>query len=199
MADCCYQRSCPAPVSTVNVTNVTVALSAGDPGVFKQELLTISAYAVTWQGASYTHRAVLAAIPYNNECLTLYINGILQRSGTDYVRDGQHLYFNFPADARPADMVVAAVYYGTGYTVTPVAGVGMIQTWSMASGTVPAGWLVCDGSAISRVTYAALFDVIGTTYGSGDGSTTFNLPNVSDVLRHNVTTVDQTGLAIIKY
>lgn len=42
--------------------------------------------------------------------------------------------------------------------------------------TAPAGWLVCDGSAISRTTYADLFAVIGTTYGPGDGSTTFNLP-----------------------
>lgn len=41
----------------------------------------------------------------------------------------------------------------------------------------PAGWLICDGSAISRTTYADLFAVIGTSYGAGDGSTTFNLPN----------------------
>lgn len=41
----------------------------------------------------------------------------------------------------------------------------------------PTGWLVCDGSAISRTTYAELFKVIGTSYGEGDGSTTFNLPN----------------------
>ena len=43
--------------------------------------------------------------------------------------------------------------------------------------TPPAGWLLQDGSAVSRTTYAALFAVIGTTYGAGDGSTTFNLPN----------------------
>lgn len=44
--------------------------------------------------------------------------------------------------------------------------------------TAPANWLICDGSAISRTTYADLFAVIGTTFGSGDGSTTFNLPNM---------------------
>ena len=42
---------------------------------------------------------------------------------------------------------------------------------------VPAGWLVCDGSEVSRTTYSELFAVIGTSYGAGDGSTTFNLPN----------------------
>lgn len=41
----------------------------------------------------------------------------------------------------------------------------------------PANWLVCDGSEVSRTTYAELFAVIGTSYGAGDGSTTFNLPN----------------------
>jgi microcystin-dependent protein len=46
-----------------------------------------------------------------------------------------------------------------------------------AGSTAPAGWLLEYGQAISRTTYAALFAVIGTTYGSGDGSTTFNLPD----------------------
>jgi hypothetical protein len=48
------------------------------------------------------------------------------------------------------------------------------------NGTLPDSYLVCDGSAISRTTYAELFDVIGTTYGLGDGTTTFNLPNFTD-------------------
>ena len=46
-----------------------------------------------------------------------------------------------------------------------------------ANSTVPTGWLQCDGSAISRTTYANLYAAIGTVYGSGDGSTTFNLPD----------------------
>lgn len=46
-----------------------------------------------------------------------------------------------------------------------------------AGDTPPSGWLRCDGSRISRITYANLFAVIGTKYGVGDGSTTFNLPN----------------------
>lgn len=40
------------------------------------------------------------------------------------------------------------------------------------------GWLICDGSAVSRTTYARLFAIIGTTFGAGDGSTTFNLPDL---------------------
>ena len=47
-----------------------------------------------------------------------------------------------------------------------------------ASSSAPSGWLLCDGSAVSRTTYSALFAIISTTYGSGDGSTTFNLPDL---------------------
>jgi len=55
---------------------------------------------------------------------------------------------------------------------------GTIVPWSTA--TAPTGFLKCDGSAVSRTTYAALFAVVSTTYGSGDGSTTFNLPDLQD-------------------
>lgn len=47
-----------------------------------------------------------------------------------------------------------------------------------AGGAAPPGWLLCDGSEVSRADYVALFKVIGTTYGNGDGSTTFNLPDL---------------------
>lgn len=54
---------------------------------------------------------------------------------------------------------------------------GEIKLWSTDS--VPSGgWLFCNGVAISRTTYAALFAVIGTTFGVGDGSTTFNTPDL---------------------
>lgn len=46
------------------------------------------------------------------------------------------------------------------------------------SDTVPENWLLCDGQAVSRTEYDLLFSIIGTTYGVGDGSTTFNLPNL---------------------
>ena len=48
-----------------------------------------------------------------------------------------------------------------------------------AGSTAPQGWLVCDGSAVSRSDYAGLFAVVGTAFGAGDGSTTFNLPDLS--------------------
>lgn len=49
-----------------------------------------------------------------------------------------------------------------------------------AGASAPAGYLLCDGSAVSRTTYAALFAIVGTAFGVGDGSTTFNLPDSQD-------------------
>ena len=56
--------------------------------------------------------------------------------------------------------------------------VGCVQAY--AGNTLPTGWLLCDGSAVSRTDYADLYAVVGDTYGAGDGSTTFNLPNLVD-------------------
>ena len=49
--------------------------------------------------------------------------------------------------------------------------------WEFAGAVAPTGWLLCDGSAVSRTTYANLYAAIGTTYGVGDGTATFNLPD----------------------
>jgi microcystin-dependent protein len=53
---------------------------------------------------------------------------------------------------------------------------GMIQPF--AGSVLPTGWLLCDGAEVNRITYASLFAAIGTVYGAGNGSTTFNLPNL---------------------
>ena len=58
---------------------------------------------------------------------------------------------------------------------TPLVPIGTILDFAAA--TAPTGYLVCDGSAVSRTTYSKLFAVIGTTWGAGNGSTTFNVPD----------------------
>jgi len=68
---------------------------------------------------------------------------------------------------------------------------GMID-WTTT--TAPTGWLLCNGAAVSRSTYATLFAVIGTTYGVGNGSTTFNVPNTVDkFIRGSATIVLSAG------
>jgi len=74
----------------------------------------------------------------------------------------------------------ATKYNFDGANLTDVEGIptATIIPWSSAS--VPSGFLECNGAAVSRSTYSALFAIVGTTYGAGDGSSTFNLPNLSD-------------------
>lgn len=65
-------------------------------------------------------------------------------------------------------------WQATGASVSVPAG----AVCAFAMSTPPAGWLECDGSAVSRTTYSGLFSAISTTFGVGDGSTTFNLPDL---------------------
>jgi len=66
----------------------------------------------------------------------------------------------------------------------PAGPAGIMPTGTIimfATGGPPAGgWLVCNGMAVSRTTYSALFALLGTRYGPGDGTTTFNVPNMSN-------------------
>ena len=61
----------------------------------------------------------------------------------------------------------------------PLIPVGIIMPFA-GNGSIPDGWVICNGAAVSRSTYAALFAAIGTTYGTGNGSTTFNLPDLTN-------------------
>ena len=74
----------------------------------------------------------------------------------------------------------ATKYDFSGANLTGIEGIptGTIIPWSDSS--VPTGFLECNGAAVSRSTYSALFAIVGTTYGAGDGASTFNLPDLQD-------------------
>jgi microcystin-dependent protein len=74
------------------------------------------------------------------------------------------------ADAGTGDVTISTTILPTGSTI------------DFAGSTPPTGFLLCDGTAYSRTTYAALFAVIGTTWGTGDGSTTFNVPDLRSMV-----------------
>lgn len=61
---------------------------------------------------------------------------------------------------------------------------GSIIEWNGT--TIPSGYLLCNGQAVSRTTYAALYNICGTTYGTGNGSTTFNVPNLVNRTMHGI-------------
>lgn len=85
---------------------------------------------------------------------------IRRREDTDY-------------DVGVAAQTVALTRIVDNISVLPV---GMVSPY--AGTAAPSGWLICDGTAVSRDTYANLFTVIGTTYGSGNGTSTFNVPDL---------------------
>ena len=74
----------------------------------------------------------------------------------------------------------ATKYDFDGANLTGIEGIptGCIIPWSDTS--VPTGFLECNGQAVSRSTYATLFAIVATTYGAGNGSTTFNVPDLKD-------------------
>lgn len=90
-----------------------------------------------------------------------------------YTQSGQHWEW------RPllaAGQVEVRNGTNTGWTAAYLSPSGAIVAYGGSA--APSGWLLCDGSAVSRTTYATLFAAIGTTYGVGDGSTTFNIPDL---------------------
>ena len=81
-----------------------------------------------------------------------------------------------PETAQNALSVMLETYFNELPTMIPIGGMMM-----HAANVIPDRWLICDGAAISRTVYAALFAVIGTDYGAGNGTTTFNIPDWADL------------------
>ncbi len=70
---------------------------------------------------------------------------------------------------------------------------GCIMPFAGPATSVPAGWMLCDGTAISRSTYANLYNAIGVAWGTGDGSSTFNLPDLRGMFLRGVAGTDTVG------
>ena len=89
-------------------------------------------------------------------------------------------YTTIPNRPSPAIPLSAEHLTTKAYVDAQISGsrtpAGAIMTFAMSA--APAGWLYCNGAAVSRTTYNALFSAIGTTYGGGNGTTTFNLPDL---------------------
>ena len=79
---------------------------------------------------------------------------------------GVQIYFEDPCGPAAGGAVGAVVGI-----------IGEIRAYAGIAASIPANWMLCYGQAISRITYAALFTALGTTWGAGDGSATFNLPD----------------------
>jgi microcystin-dependent protein len=81
-------------------------------------------------------------------------------------------------DVHVSSKVCASAYYGSGSNLTglPSMPTGAIIPYAVTA--APSGYLLCNGSAVSRTTYSALFAIVSSLYGAGNGSTTFNVPDL---------------------
>jgi microcystin-dependent protein len=95
--------------------------------------------------------------------------------GTTFQRPAspQQGYTRFNTESKAIEYYDGTQWVSANMEQTPI---GTIAPYG--GNVAPAGWFICNGAAISRTTYAELFAVIGTSYGAGDGSTTFNLPDL---------------------
>jgi len=118
---------------------------------------------------------------WNSEAITdAVLNVVTHGAGTSFPT-------NWPIATRTfwrSDL--ERMYYNKGADTTPLVGdwegagcpTGTIVAYGGAEADVPSGWLLCDGQAVSRTTYNVLFDRVAEEYGNGDGSTTFNVPDM---------------------
>lgn len=139
----------PATGSNVSIGTATGGVNI--PGVLTYEDVTnVDSVGVV------TARAGIKIGPSAGVAATIFADGSINTSG----------------------IITATTFHGSGANLTGVVSIptGMIAPFAMSS--PPTGWLECNGATISRSTYATLFAAIGTTYGAGDGSSTFVLPDL---------------------
>ena len=154
-----------APISGYTAKTTTYSVVAADKGKL------INATTGTWT------LSLLAAATAGDG-----FNVTVRNSGTGVITVDPNLTENIDgASTLAVNAGESLLLYCDGtawYSVGKSSGVPS-GAWFPYSGTsAPAGYLLCDGSAVSRTTYASLFSAIGTVHGVGDGSSTFNLPDM---------------------
>lgn len=140
-----------------------------------------SGLATVATSGSYNDLSNKPTIPtVNNATLTIQKNGSTVKTFT--ANASSNVTANITVPTKTSELT-----NDSGFLTS--AGLLPIGSYIQFAGSqAPDGFLVCNGGAISRTTYSELFAVIGTTYGSGDGSTTFNLPNLTDRFLQGSTT-----------
>lgn len=141
---------------------------------------------------AYTGPEIDKGIARANQAVTVPGSGTASMSET--LGSGPYT-IEFTEEADPQDVSASEITYNntesgmaatnvqdaiTELSTAPKGGTGVPvgSVFWLATKTAPEGYLICDGSAVSRTEYADLFAAIGTTFGTGDGSTTFALPNL---------------------
>jgi len=171
-----------------NGDSITIAgqtFTIGTSAALNQIPVQVSAQALAYELARRIRELPAFSSLYTaaaaNGKLALYsiqpgsVGGALSVSGGSFSVDRSALSGNGPRKILNLPGIAAQLDQADFYMNTLVPPSTVIFK---AGADIPAGWLYCDGSAVSRTTYANLFNEIGATYGAGDGSTTFNIPDL---------------------
>jgi len=135
---------------------------------------SIARYIYKFNGTGSQTAFTLGVSAPSTLAVAVWVGGTSKIPTVDYTVSGQTITFT-SAPASGTDNIVVTVE-GSAQEVVSQFSTGMYMAYAAA--TAPAGWLLCDGSAVSRTTYGNLFALIGTSYGSGNGTTTFNVPDL---------------------
>tara|TARA_R100000951_G_scaffold7417_1_gene7077 strand:+ start:9431 stop:10393 length:963 start_codon:yes stop_codon:yes gene_type:complete len=150
-----------------DVTSI-VASGVSDGSVTNAKLRDSAAYSVV--GRSGSTIGDVADITASTD------HGVLRRLGTALgfgKIDTDNIENSAVTNAKIADSTITQAKLNFSVTAAPSA---LVSPY--AGSTAPSGWLLCDGSAVSRNAYAALYAIVSDTYGAGNGTTTFNLPDL---------------------
>ena len=150
---------CVPPSDNTNVT------------LFKNGVVYSSGSQISMAGLNSARSVVSDVIYLNGTTDYLELHGFVTSTGTTAIDSSDTNTF------LSAVLVTGGTGTGGGTPSVDTA-IGMVAPFAMDS--VPTGWLHCDGSAVSRTTYSLLYSKVADLYGAGDGSTTFNLPNLKD-------------------
>lgn len=165
-------------VIATHISNTTQSRTQGQTG---KSTWTFPESCIVPENYKYV-RVLLSGVDYavNFGVTSKYRINVVNNNGVDFDDDECCVWTstsnspNYLGDIE----VTYGVYETILDTITSQIIIGEIKWFSGSS--VPSGFLLCNGSTVSRTTYSALFEAIGTTWGEGDGSTTFALPNLID-------------------
>lgn len=131
--------------------------------------------------ATFTAQPVMSSLTASQAVFTDSLKGLVSKAVTgtgDVVLSDSAALTGIPTAPTASAGTNTTQLATTAFVTQNAVLTGALLMWPTAS--APSGYLLCNGTAVSRTTYAALFAVVGTTFGAGDGSTTFNLPNYAD-------------------
>lgn len=150
----------------------------------KETTITTGTGAITLAGAATGYQAFSAAIGNGNTtyyCIADQAGANWEVGFGTYSSTGNTLTRTTVVSSSNANSLVnfSAGTKDVFVTIPALAGSPLVGSIAVfGTGSAPQGWIKANGAAISRTAYAALFSMIGTTFGTGDGSTTFNVPDL---------------------